>query len=265
MHLPEMESVRRWLAENVTGRRVRAVHASSSRVLDDAACEAARGCVVEAVQRVGGALELRLGGNVLGLSPGAGGGLFAGRPHRDVPAPWRLVIEWDAHALWLIGRTSASPVTWRPSDARVAVSPGEALEPLSAAFTLHAFKKVLRGKRRTIWRLLADGKQIAGLGDLYADEILHVSRVRPAKTVPTLDDDEVRAVYYAIVEVLQKAIRFGGTAGEQGPHVDGDVGRFDRFLVVHGRKGKPCLTCGRGVRRSIADGRYMFWCPYCQR
>lgn len=264
MDLPEIESVRGWLADHVVGRRVWAVHAVSARVLDDGARQALEGSAVTAVERVGRTLTLVLDDCALDISIRRSGQLYVGRPHRHVPPCWRLAVAWEAGALWLVDRAGRAAVLRRSFDTPRLDEARQGLEPLSAAFTLQSFKKVLHNKRRTIFRLLVDGQQIAGIGETYADEILHASRVRPTRPAPTLDDDEIRAVYYATVEVLQKAIRFGGVSESEHPPVEGLPGRFGRMLLVHGRRGEICAACGGRVRRTTIGNAHAFYCPRCQ-
>lgn len=264
MLLPEIETVRGWLADHVVGRPVWAVHAASARVLDDASREALEGGAISAVERVGRTLTLVFDTCALDISIRGAGELYVGRPNRDVPPLWRWAMEWEAYALWLTDRTGRSGVLRRAFDVPRLDDARQGVEPLSAAFTLQSFKKVLHKKRRTIFRLLVDGQQIAGIGETYADEILHASRVRPTRPAPTLDDDEIRAVYFATVEVLQKAIRFGGVSEGQHPPVEGLPGRFGRLLLVHGRGGEPCAACGGRVRRATIGDAHAFYCPRCQ-
>ena len=237
---------------------------ASPRVLDGASREVLEGGALTAVERVGRTLTLVFEPWALDVAIRGSGELYVGRPERHVPSSWRLALEWDAHALWLVDRTGASRVRRRACESPRLNGANAGLEPTSAVFSLEVFKQVLRKKRRTIFRLLVDGQQIAGLGETYADEILHASRIRPTRPAPTLDDGEIRAVYYATVEVLQKAIRFGGVSDEQLPHVEGQPGRFGRMLSVHGRGGETCAACGGRVRRATLGDTRAFYCPRCQ-
>lgn len=264
MFLPEAECVRRWLSERVSGRRLRAVHRASPTALEGAH-DALIGRPLTGVERMGRTITLRFDAHALDLCPGRRGALFVGRKDRDVPAHWRLAVELDTAALWLVdpGRGSRARVRL-DGQPRLCVRTA-APDALSADFDLASLKQVLAGKRRTMGRLLVDEQQIAGISEACADEILHASRVRPSRAVSTLSEDEARALYYAIIEVLQKAVRFGGTSDALCPLIEGAPGRFGGLHSVHGRAGQPCTTCGGVVRRSRVRDVSGFYCPRCQR
>lgn len=272
MYVPELEIVRRWLIEHCVGQTVRTLHVASSRVwIDGDAPPAVDGAALRAVDRMGRHLILQLGEGALALLVRGAGALYVGGPSRAVPLHWRVALEMEGRVLWLCDQSNASRALMLvPEQAQQAESvlrkvDPQGVEPLSKAFTLGTFKKVLRGRRRSIFQLLADGQLIAGIGDGYADEILYASRVRPTRPAPSLGDEELRTVYYSIVEVLQKAIRFGGISDEQQPYIEGQPGVFQRFLAMHGRPPAPCPGCRGRIRVVALDKVSAYFCPHCQR
>lgn len=132
-------------------------------------------------------------------------------------------------------------------------------DPLSEAFTREAFAAILGGRRTQIKGLLRDQSVIAGIGNAYSDEVLHVARMSPFKLAATFTDDEVTALYEAIRGTLRDAVdRSRGVAA-------GDLKAEKKTgLRVHGRAGKPCPVCGDTVREvSFADSALQY-CPTCQ-
>jgi formamidopyrimidine-DNA glycosylase len=109
---------------------------------------------------------------------------------------------------------------------------------------------------------------VAGIGNIYADEILHRARLRWNRTADSLDRKKISRLAECIVTVLTDAIEAGGSTltDTQYVDVDGDVGSYQDEHRVYGRAGEGCLSCGKGtIRRVVASGRSTSFCPWCQR
>jgi len=128
-------------------------------------------------------------------------------------------------------------------------------DPLEPAFTLRAFRKILHKRRGRIKALLLSQDIIAGIGNLYADEALFRAAVDPRRTIDRMTDDEVRALYNAIRNVLREAIAFKSR--------DGDYPA--RFLVQHREEGDRCPRCGGTIRRTVVATRTTYYCAKHQR
>ncbi len=133
-------------------------------------------------------------------------------------------------------------------------------EPLAEAFTSGAFAGILAAHSRSQLKgLLRDQSVVAGIGNAYSDEVLHVARLSPYRLAGSLSDDEVGVLYRAIRETLLEAVeRSGGLAAS-------DLKDAKRAgLRVHGRAGEACPECGDTVREvSFADSALQY-CPTCQ-
>jgi formamidopyrimidine-DNA glycosylase len=132
-------------------------------------------------------------------------------------------------------------------------------EPLDPAFDVDALAAVLHGRRMQIKGLLRDQSVIAGIGNAYSDEILHVAKMSPFKIADSLTPDEVAVLYEAMQTTLRDAV---------GRAADLDAGELKAEkkanLRVHGRAGLPCPVCGDTVREvSFADSSLQY-CPTCQ-
>jgi formamidopyrimidine-DNA glycosylase len=126
---------------------------------------------------------------------------------------------------------------------------------------------VLAGRRTRLKPLLMDQRVIAGIGNIYADEILFASRLHGDRTAGELTAPEVRRLHAAMTSILAAAIAAGGSslADLQYRDVHGAVGGYQARHAVYGREGAPCLRCGRGtVVRAVSGGRSTFTCPRCQ-
>lgn len=278
MHLVELEYVRRHLTQALAGCTVQVVEACAGLTCSVPLAELRErltGAVVQRVDRRGRQLYVRAGEEILGVTVRPGAAVSVGSPPALLPHRLLLTLGFGLVRIWVFGHRGALSVTLvkagndvLPRTGRTggeATVPDQGLEPLSAAFTLRAFKRILRNKKRTIFQLLVDDELIAGVGDLYADEVLFVARLRPTRAVPSLGEDEIQCLYYSILEVLQKAIRFGGVGAEGVALVEGRSGTFSRFLAVHGRESHECPTCRTRIR-SLASGEMRTsFCPRCQK
>lgn len=140
----------------------------------------------------------------------------------------------------------------------------DALEELPPARWLAAR---LAGRTAPIKALLLDQRLVAGLGNIYADEVLHRARIRPDRPAGSLSPAEVSTLRRSIRPVLEAGLRHGGTSLADLAYLlpDGRTGRYFARLRVYGRAERPCRTCGRPIVRIVQSGRSAFFCPECQR
>ncbi|MGB4136877.1 MAG: DNA-formamidopyrimidine glycosylase family protein [Microbacterium sp.] len=132
-------------------------------------------------------------------------------------------------------------------------------DPLDAAFTRDAFAALLTGRRMQIKGLLRDQGLIAGIGNAYSDEILHVARMSPYAPAGGLDDAEVDRLYEAMQSTLRDAV---ATASGKPPADLKDAKRAG--FRVHARRGEPCPVCGDTIRSVFFADRSLEYCPTCQ-
>jgi formamidopyrimidine-DNA glycosylase len=140
-------------------------------------------------------------------------------------------------------------------------------EPMDAAFGADYLRGVLRRRSASVKALIMDQRLIAGLGNIYASEALHLARVRPARAGKSLTHAEIEALAKACRTVLELGVKLGGSTLDDESFLDplGRPGRMQKHVKVYGRK--TCGTCGgplRDTRRSIG-GRASLHCPSCQR
>lgn len=125
----------------------------------------------------------------------------------------------------------------------------------------------LRGSRMPLKLWLLDQRKIAGIGNIYAAEILFRAGIGPARPANSLTRAEVRRLMTAIPAVLEEAIACCGTTLADGRYQGptGELGAFACELAVYGREGEPCRRCGAPIERTALGGRGTFFCPRCQR
>ncbi|MCW6038143.1 DNA-formamidopyrimidine glycosylase [Spirulina subsalsa FACHB-351] len=138
------------------------------------------------------------------------------------------------------------------------------VEPLSEQFTVEGLGETLRKRRGPIKGVLLDQKVVAGLGNIYADEVLFQSRIRPDAIASTLTPQQVKVLHQAIVAVLNKAIERGGTTFSDFLNLLGVRGNYGDSAWVYGRTNQPCLVCQTPIQRMKISGRSSHFCPTCQ-
>ncbi len=132
-------------------------------------------------------------------------------------------------------------------------------DPLAGDFDRDVFAALLAAERRQIKGVLRDQSVIAGIGNAYSDEILHVARVSPFKLASSFDEEQVTQLHAAVVDTLREAVgrAHGVAAGKL-------KAEKKSGLRVHGRAGEPCPVCGDTIRSvSFADSS-LEYCPTCQ-
>ena len=141
-------------------------------------------------------------------------------------------------------------------------------EPLAPGFSAAPFARLVESKaasRRPIKALLIDQTFLAGVGNLYADEILHAARVSPERRVSTLTTVEVDRIYAALRGILGQAIKLRGTSFDLYVDAEGRRGDYAKRLKVYGRSPGPCPRCGSALRKTRIAGRGTHYCPQCQK
>ncbi len=138
-------------------------------------------------------------------------------------------------------------------------------EPLEACFTAERLAGCLRGRRGPIKSVLVNQKVLAGIGNIYADEVLHAARIAPQRPADSLSPAEIRALHAAIRNELERGIRHRGTTFSDYRDARGRPGEHLEHLRIYGRGGKRCRRCGGQVACVRIGGRSSYHCPRCQR
>ncbi|HCC22091.1 TPA: DNA-formamidopyrimidine glycosylase [Candidatus Uhrbacteria bacterium] len=139
-------------------------------------------------------------------------------------------------------------------------------EPLSPDFKLNLFSDCLRKFRRSaIKPLLLSQKCVVGVGNIYADETLWRSGIRPDRLIGTLEANEIRLLHESIRKILRQSVRIGGTSVDSYRDAFGHRGDYERKLEVYGRNGQLCSRCDGLIRKIRLSGRGTHFCPKCQK
>ncbi|MGA2570855.1 MAG: bifunctional DNA-formamidopyrimidine glycosylase/DNA-(apurinic or apyrimidinic site) lyase [Terracidiphilus sp.] len=136
-------------------------------------------------------------------------------------------------------------------------------EPLTIG--AREFAVLLRGRRLCIKAALLNQSLLAGVGNIYADESLFQAGIRPRRRATRLSSDELERLRLALRQILNHAIRLGGSSVSDYVDADGSRGFFQLEHCVYQRTGEPCRRCQTPIRRVIVAGRGTHYCPKCQR
>lgn len=138
------------------------------------------------------------------------------------------------------------------------------LEPFTSEYELAEFLRRMGARKTRIKSLLLDQRFVAGVGNIYADEALFLSRIHPSRKVYSLRKREKVELFGAVLSVLQKGIDYGGTTLRDYINSDGETGLNQEHLNVYGRNGEPCRDCGTTIEKIVVSQRGTHFCPKCQ-
>lgn len=270
--LPEVEIVRAQLARELRGARISSCEILLPRLVKFPTPlgyrRGVKGRKVCGVRRRGKFLLLALDGDCeLVIHLGMTGSLILVPRGGERPRHTHIVyrLEDDRDLLYVDPRTFGETALVRGDDYRALPSLRRmGPEPLEEGFTPQRLAEALRGKCRVKAALL-DQARLAGLGNIYADEALHRSRIHPLRRVDTLDAGEVSRLHAAIREVLAEALESGGSSVSDYVDLRGERGSFQESHRVYRRAGEPCRACGEIIRRETVSGRGTYFCPFCQK
>lgn len=137
-------------------------------------------------------------------------------------------------------------------------------EPLADAFTADILQGILSGRKAPLKSVLLDQHSLAGVGNIYADEILHRAGFPPTVPACSLKESEIALLHAKIREILGEGVCHRGTTKRNYVDGDGRPGEYQEKLRVYGRAGKPCTACQETIIRTVVGGRGTYYCPRCQ-
>lgn len=268
--LPEVEVIRRGLAPRLEGRRFLGVAVGDQRLRQQSSARELRHWVVGRrlvkLRRRGKYLLFDLeGGATLLIHLGMTGRLLAG----PLPSPAlphvHLVfrVEGGLNLLFQDTRRFGQVLVFPPG---VEPPPLDRVgaEPFSRTVTPAWLLERARGRSRPIKNFLLDARMLAGIGNIYACEILFAAGLHPATPVARLTLEDWERVLRETRRILRHAIKKGGTTVADYLNSRGEIGLFQRELRVYGRADEPCSRCGAPIARLVQAGRSTFFCPACQ-
>ncbi len=139
------------------------------------------------------------------------------------------------------------------------------IEPFTKDFDKENFWQAIYKRKLAIKSALLDQAKIAGIGNIYANEVLFCAGIAPKKSAAKISRAKADKLFDCILKVLKSAIASGGTSAENYVRTDGSQGQYDRKLLVYGRAGENCSKCKGKIEKIKIGGRGTYFCPKCQK
>ncbi len=267
--LPEVETIVRGLRAALVARRVAAVRVREPRLRSRLAPEfpgALEGRRIERLSRRGKYLVATLDdGRLWLLHLGMTGQLTLTRGDVSPRLHDHVVIELDDGGTLTYNDTRRFGWMAVIESGALAAATGSGVDALSPGLTAQALFALSRGRRTSVKALLMDQRRVAGLGNIYANELLFRAGVRPRRRAGRLTRTQCARLVAATRGILAAAIRQGGSSISDYRDGFGGRGRFQVRHRVYDRAGEPCRRCATTIRSCIIAGRSTFYCPRCQR
>jgi formamidopyrimidine-DNA glycosylase len=273
--LPEVETMRRGVL-GVVGAAIehaRPVDCGYRPILVRPAAKVfarrAAGRRIDAVDRIGKRVVLRLdSGDSIVFEPRMTGLVLIADPPNLAHLRFHLKLSGGGVSdLWYWDRRGLGSVRlFSPAELDRTLGPLK-LGPDALAITAEELRERLRPSRRPIKPALLDQRAVAGVGNLYASELLHRAGVHPQRRCDLLTRDQWRRIHAALREVLEEAIRYEGSTLSDGTYRNAlnESGGYQNHHRVYDRAGQPCPGCQKEIVRIVQAQRATFFCPRCQR
>ena len=274
--LPEVEVVRRDLEREIVGKRIKAVEVDGMRSVRrhhnrKQFINRLEGKRITGVERRGKYILCRLeGGDVLVIHLGMSGQLLRAKTSREARSKHTHVVitfTQGGQLRFVDPRTFGEMfVTEADALAKVSELNHLGLDPLETAMSWEHFGQLISQRHAKLKPLLMDQRFLAGIGNIYSDEILWGAGLRWDRMSDSLSSQEIRRLYRAMVETLQDAVKYRGSSLADEQYVDlfGRPGDYQLHHNVYARDGEFCRRCRHVIRRERYGGRSTFYCEACQ-
>lgn len=274
--LPEVETLRRDLEKEVVGKKIKTVDVTGERATRrhetaDDFVNRVEGKKISEIRRRGKYLMMVLdSGDVVVVHLGMSGQLLRAKGKEDVDKHTHVVITFTqgGQLRYIDPRTFGELFVTTPDnmDKDVPELAHLGIDPFEDTVSWVQFGQMLQSRKAKLKSLLTDQEFIAGIGNIYADEILYEAGLRWDRSSDSLTSQEIRRLYRAMTEVLQEAIKRGGSTLADGGYKDlfGEEGSYQGEHKVYDREGEACLRCRGVIEKMKNDGRTTYFCPDCQ-
>ncbi|NQT33990.1 bifunctional DNA-formamidopyrimidine glycosylase/DNA-(apurinic or apyrimidinic site) lyase [bacterium] len=262
--LPEVESICRMLTDRIVGRKVVSVDVSLPRIIRCGRLDSIINHRFSSVYRRGKYICFELDDSLKMFAHLRMTGTFLWKDDLiETVSHIRVEIRFeDGCLLYRDVRTLGG--IWISNDG---TEPWQTLgiDPLDEEFTSEALAKRLSKRKMAVKQVLMNQSIIAGIGNIYASEVLFSAGIDPQRIACSLTVLEIERLRNAITSVLSAAINSGGTTFRDFRLSDGKDGAFQEFLKVYRKAGEACSRCGTKIRRIVQAQRSSYLCPKCQR
>jgi formamidopyrimidine-DNA glycosylase len=276
--LPEVETIRRQLEPSLVGRRIqeaavlderwsrpeppRAVEAALAKRTIESVGRRGKYLVVNLDDGSALVMHLRMTGNLLLRQPGTAA--FGDDPEsRYLRVKLRLS---DGHELWFTDvRRFGQGVVLHAGEIDDYFATRLGVEPLEGELTAESLCRLAEGRTAPLKSFLLNQAQVAGIGNIYADEALWRARLHPLSPAGSMKPEHCEALRVGIVQALEAGLSHGGSSIDDYRDARGERGSMQDEFLVHTREGEECRRGDGVIRRIVVGGRSTYFCPGCQK
>lgn len=277
--LPEVETIRRDVEREFLNHKIKKVEVSGNRSIRRHKGTAGtkefiarlEGRKLTSTRRRGKYLLMKLdNGDVLVAHMGMSGQILRGSSKDPLPKHTHVVITFVGapQMRFVDPRTFGELFITTPEslESEVPELAHLGFDPIEDQIAWTRFGEMLASRSMKLKPLLMDQKFVAGIGNIYADEILFSAGLAPGRSSDHLTPQEIRRLFRSMIETLQEAVKHRGSsiADEQYRDIFGEVGDYQTQHNVYGREGQPCPRCRTTIVRVKSNGRSGYSCPQCQ-
>lgn len=275
--LPEVEVIRRDLEREVVGRKIKHVDVDAMRSVRRHRMRKQftgqlTGRKITGVERRGKYLIVHLDSeDVLVIHLGMSGQLLRARTSKEKqPKHTHVVVTFTqgGQLRFVDPRTFGEMFVTSPEELENEVDELKHLgiDPLETALSWEQFGQLVAQRHAKLKPMLMDQKVLAGIGNIYSDEILFAAGLRWDRMSDSLSAQEIRRLYRALIEILQDAVKYRGSTLDDNGYVDlfGKSGEYREHHKVYARDGEPCRRCRHPLVKQRVGGRSTFFCEACQ-
>jgi len=269
MELPELIILARQMMKEIAGRRISEVEVANSKCLNmpyEQFEKTIIGKTINSIEGRGKWLFIKLDMDYLLLfNPGMGADVIYFKPDDRLPDKYKIKFTlndqtgFSIRVWWFcyLHLVRADELGEHKFTSKLGMS------PLDSKFTLDYFKQLLKDKHGNIKTFMLDQKNIAGIGNVYIQDILFSAKIHPKRTISLLTDAEIEALHKSTRSVLSESIEFGGLAYEKDFH--GNKGGYgvEQFKIAY-KPGKSCPVCQTTIQKIKTGSTSSFVCPNCQ-
>ena len=268
MELPELTILGRQMKKEIVGKQISEVEVVNPKCLNmsfEQFSETVVGKTIKSVESRGKWLFIQLGSHVLLFNSGMGADVIYFKSADNLPDKYQIKLTLDDKTgftirVWWFCYLHLMLET-KLSEHKLTAKLG--MTPLDERFTLSYFKQLLNKKRGNIKNFLLDQKNIAGIGNVYIQDMLFNSKLHPKRQITSMTETEIKALYKSIKSVLKESIALGGLTYEKDFY--GNKGGYGpkQFKIAY-KPDKPCPVCQTTIQKIKTGSTSSFVCPNCQ-
>jgi formamidopyrimidine-DNA glycosylase len=269
--LPEVETVVRMIRPRLVGRTIAEAHFTVPRQLKpqsgSAIARAIRGQTVREVHRRAKFILVELTGGTLLLHLGMTGRLYLRSTSEsgDIHERASFALDHGKDILAFHDPRTFGKIRYFPAGSEIKPLRNIGWEPLETTVSVEELRTALSRRSIAIKPLLLNQSLWAGIGNIYASEILWESKIDPRKPANRLTGPELRRLIESVPKVLNRALEKGGTTIRDFMSPEGQSGEYQKEFRVYGRDDEPCLRCRKPVFKIVQAQRSTYFCRACQK